>query len=106
MLLPGAVNRDPGRFENPAEFRIDRPNVREHMAFGRGAHSCPGAPLARVEARVSLNRLFDRLGEIEISEKAHGPADARRYTYEPTYILRGHSALHLGYTPLGSSHGQ
>ncbi|MDF2584958.1 MAG: cytochrome, partial [Mycobacterium sp.] len=49
MVLPGAVNRDPNRFENPHELRLDRKNVREHMAFGRGVHSCPGGPLARVE---------------------------------------------------------
>jgi cytochrome P450 len=54
MLLNGAANRDPRRFECPAEFRIDRPNVREHIAFGRGSHSCPGGPLARAEGRVSI----------------------------------------------------
>ena len=47
MLLPGASNRDARKFDGPNEFRIDRPNVREHVAFGRGNHSCPGAPLAR-----------------------------------------------------------
>ena len=47
MLLPGASNRDARKFDEPNEFRIDRPNVREHVAFGRGNHSCPGAPLAR-----------------------------------------------------------
>ena len=40
MLLPGACNRDPSKFAEPQEFRIDRPNVREHVAFGRGNHSC------------------------------------------------------------------
>ncbi len=44
MLLNGAANRDPRRFECPAEFRIDRENVQGHIAFGRGAHSCPGRP--------------------------------------------------------------
>ncbi|MEU5880501.1 cytochrome P450 [Spirillospora sp. NPDC047279] len=101
MVLPGAVNRDPERFECPEEFRLDRTNVRDHIAFGRGAHSCPGAPLARVEARVSLERLLDRLGDFELSEAEHGPAGERRLTYEPTYILRGLNTLHLSYTPLG-----
>src|SRR4029079_6422091 len=36
MLLNGAANRDPRRFEDPNEFRIDRPNARAHIAFGRG----------------------------------------------------------------------
>lgn len=101
MVLPGAANRDPRRFENPHEFQIDRPNVREHMAFARGVHSCPGGPLARVEGRVSLERILDRMGDIAINEKQHGPAEDRRYTYEPTYILRGLSALHITFTPTG-----
>ena len=54
MLLNGAANRDPRRFEDPNEFRIDRPNARAHIAFGRGPHSCPGSPLARAEGHVSL----------------------------------------------------
>jgi cytochrome P450 len=94
-----AVNRDPRRFEDPHEFRLDRPNAREHLAFGRGIHACPGGPLARVEARVALERLFDRTSDIRISEERHGPAGARRYEYEPTYILRGVRALHLEVTP-------
>src|SRR5271155_1110333 len=74
MVLPGAANRDPRRFEDPHEFQLDRKTVREHMAFGRGVHSCPGAPLARVEGRVSLERILDRMSEINISETQHGPA--------------------------------
>lgn len=98
MVLPGAVNRDPRRFENPHEFQLRRRNVREHMAFARGVHSCPGAPLARVEGRVSIERILDQMTEITISEARHGPAGDRRYTYEPTYILRGLSELHLTFT--------
>ena len=74
MLLNGAANRDPRRFECPAEFRIDRPNAQAHIAFGRGAHSCPGGPLARVEGRVSLERILDRMHNIRLSEEHHGPA--------------------------------
>jgi cytochrome P450 len=101
MVLPGAVNRDPRRFENPHEFRVDRKNVREHMAFARGPHTCPGAPLARVEGRVSIERILDQMSDIRINEAKHGPAGDRRYTYEPTYILRGLSELHLTFTPVG-----
>jgi cytochrome P450 len=98
MVLPGAVNRDPRRFSDPHEFQIRRANVREHIAFGRGAHSCPGAPLARVEGRVSLERMLDRMGEITVDEEFHGPAGARRYNYEPTYILRGLTDIHVRFT--------
>lgn len=100
MLLPGASNRDARKFEQPDEFRIDRPNVREHVAFGRGNHSCPGAPLARAEGRISLNRILDRMGDIAIAEAEHGPPDARRYTYDPTWQMRGLSELHLEFTPM------
>lgn len=101
MLLPGASNRDPRKFEQPDDFRLDRPNVREHVAFGRGVHSCPGAPLARAEGRISLNRILDRMANIRICEERHGPPDARRYNYEPTFIMRGLQDLHLEFDPVG-----
>jgi len=99
MVLPGAANRDPRRFDDPHEFRLDRPNVREHMAFARGVHSCPGGPLARVEGRVSFERILSRMTDISIDETEHGPSGDRRYAYEPTYILRGLHELHLTFTP-------
>jgi cytochrome P450 len=95
MLLNGAASRDASRFENSDDFEIDRPGSRQHLAFGRGVHSCPGGPLARVEARVSVQRLLDRLGEIRISAEHHGPPGDRRYKYVPTFILRGLTSLHL-----------
>jgi cytochrome P450 len=101
MVLPGAANRDPRRFEDPHEFRLDRKNVREHMAFARGVHSCPGGPLARVEGRVSIERILDRMSEIEINEVKHGPAGDRRWTYEPTFILRGLHELNLTFKTTG-----
>jgi cytochrome P450 len=100
MLLPGASNRDERKFEQPDEFRVDRANVREHIAFGRGNHSCPGAPLARAEGRISINRILDRMSDISIVEDKHGPPDARRYTYEPTWQMRGLTELHLKFAPI------
>src|SRR5438552_2773530 len=67
LVLPGAANRDPRFFENPHEFDIDRPNARKHLGFGFGIHTCAGAPLARAEGRVTLNRLLDRTSDIGIS---------------------------------------
>ncbi|KRD20619.1 cytochrome [Mycobacterium sp. Root265] len=99
MVLPGACNRDARKFANPNEFQTDRPNVREQIAFIRGAHSCPGAPLARAEGRISLERILDRMRDITISEEHHGPAEDRRYGYEPTFIMRGLSDLHITFTP-------
>jgi cytochrome P450 len=101
MVSPGAANRDPNRFEHPHEFQLDRKNVREHIAFSRGIHSCPGAPLARVEGRVSIERILDRLGDITIDDEKHGPADSRAYNYEPTFILRGLTEINIRFTPAG-----
>jgi cytochrome P450 family 150 subfamily A5 len=99
MVLNGAANRDPRRFEHPDTFDPARKNARQHLAFGRGIHSCPGAPLARAETRVAIERLLDRTADISVSESKHGPATDRRYTYIPTYILRGLVDLHLEFTP-------
>jgi cytochrome P450 len=94
-----AANRDSRKFENPGEFEFDRKNARLHVAFGAGRHACPGAPLARAETVVSLNRMFDRTSDIRISEKVHGPSGARRYSYLPTFILRGLTHINLEFNP-------
>lgn len=99
MLCLGAANRDPRKFEDPHEFRPDRKNVREHIAFGRGIHTCAGAPLARVEGQITVRRMLDRMSDIRIDESVHGPADRRGYTYEPTFLLRGLTQLRIEYTP-------
>ncbi len=95
MLTPGACNRDPRVFEDPHTFDLGRANARQHIAFGHGIHTCAGAPLARAEGRVALNRILDRVGRISISEEHHGPVGARRYEYLPTFFLRGLQQLHL-----------
>ena len=90
LLLPGAANRDPGTFEDPHEFDVDRRNARQHMAFGFGAHTCAGAPLARAEGKVTLNRLFDRTADIALADQA--------IEYLPTYFLRGLTKLDVELT--------
>lgn len=99
MVLNGAANRDPRHFDRPDEFRIDRANAREHLAFGHGIHFCAGAHLARAEARITIERLLDRTGRIAIDEDEHGSPGSRRYEYAPTFILRGLTKLHLTFTP-------
>lgn len=95
MLCLGAANRDPRKFDDPHEFRPDRKNVREHIAFGRGIHTCAGAPLARVEGQITVRRLLDRMSQIRIDEGVHGPIGRRNYGYEPTFLLRGLTQLHI-----------
>ena len=73
----GAANRDPKEFSHPDEFRLDR-DLRNHVSFGAGIHYCLGAPLARAEARISLNAFLDRYPVIE-----HGKTPAKRQTLSP-----------------------
>ena len=84
----------------PTSSASTGPNVREHVAFGRETDSCPGAPLARAEGRISFNRILDRMSDISIGEAAHGPPAARHYTYEPTWQMRGLTELHLEFNPI------
>lgn len=100
MLVPGACNRDPRIFANPSAFDIDRPNARQHIAFGFGIHTCAGAPLARAEGRVTINRFLDRTTDITISEEHHGRPGARSYEYLPTFFLRGLERLYLDVVPV------
>ncbi|CAN7629892.1 cytochrome P450 [Phenylobacterium sp. LjRoot219] len=99
MLCLGGANRDPRRWEDPNAFVLDRPRIREHLAFGRGAHVCAGAPLARVEVRVILEKFLEHAADIDMDEAKHGPRGARRLAYEPSFIIRGLSELHLKLTP-------
>jgi cytochrome P450 family 150 subfamily A5 len=99
MVLPGAANRDPRTFECPQEFRLDRPNGRQHLAFGHGIHTCAGAPLARAEGRVAVACLLDHMLDIRLSEEQHGPADDRHFDYMPTYFLRALERLYIEFTP-------
>lgn len=95
FLMTDAASRDPRHFDAPGEFRLDRTNGRQHLAFGHGIHTCAGAPLARAETHATLVRFLERMSDIRVSEAHHGPSTARRYEYDPTYMLRGLKELHL-----------
>jgi cytochrome P450 len=57
-----SANRDEANYDGADLFRLDRPNGRDHLAFGGGPHICPGASLARLEGRVALEVFLDRVG--------------------------------------------
>jgi len=57
-LVYASANRDEEVFEDSAEFRLDRPNMKDSVAFGRGPHMCVGAALARLELQVALEELL------------------------------------------------
>lgn len=94
LVLAGA-NRDSLRWDDPDTFKLGRPKAIEHVGFGRGAHTCIGAPLARKEVIIFLDRLLEMTSNITMSEKQHGPAGARKLNYEPSYGMRGLIDLHI-----------
>lgn len=95
MLLHGASGRDERIFDNPKEFDVRRANARQHLAFGRGIHTCPGAPLARAETVYSIQRFLERTTSIAIDDAHHGPAGDRHWDLISSYKFRGHTHLYL-----------
>jgi len=68
LLMWGAANRDPAHFEAPDEFRLDRTSAKGHVTFGKGAHFCIGAALARLEAQIVFRTVLERTAWIDAVE--------------------------------------
>ncbi len=98
MLLIGAINRDPARFDAADQLELERTGIYEHVAFARGVHTCIGQQLARAEMRIAVERVLDRMVDIRIDGAEHGEPDSRRYDHDPTFFFRGLRALHVTFT--------
>ena len=85
-LLFASANRDECRFAEPDVVDVDRPNVKEHLAFGNGEHFCPGAGLARAEARIATEVVLDHLVDLRLSSD-------NDFRYGDSFVLRGLEAL-------------
>lgn len=83
----GAANHDPRIFDDPAAFRLDRTNVRKHLAFALGPHFCLGSNLARLEAITAITHIVERCSELRLS--AEHAVDIRGFEF------RQPKALHL-----------
>ena len=66
-LVYASANRDGAVFPDPDEFKLDRPNIKDHLAFGVGPHRCAGVHLARMELRVMLEALLTQTGGFELA---------------------------------------
>ncbi len=90
-LIFAAANRDPEMFSQPDTFSVDRENARDHLAFGHGEHFCIGAMLARIEAKIAVEQILERLENIRL-------IDGRNtFEYEDTFVLRGLKELHVAF---------
>jgi cytochrome P450 len=83
VLMYSAANRDPSVWgDNSDGFDPDRPNLKDHLAFGKGIHFCLGAPLSRLEMQVAFETLARRVKTIRLTED-------NNFEYHPSFILRG-----------------
>jgi cytochrome P450 len=99
LVALSAANRDARRWPDPQSFIVDRPKIQEHVGFGRGKHVCAGAPLARVEVRIIIEQFLRYTSNIALDESRHGPRGRRHLDFDPSFIIRGLSELHLKFTP-------
>jgi cytochrome P450 len=67
MLAYGAANRDPDKFEHPADFDIDRAGLSQHQSFGTGRHRCVGEGLARLELQLVLDYMLDHAPDLQVA---------------------------------------
>jgi cytochrome P450 len=88
IVMFASANRDEASFGDPDEYRPDRDNLHDQIAFGHGIHYCIGANLARLEAIVALERLAARVA----SYRLH---DDNTFEYLPSVVLRGLKRLHI-----------
>ena len=88
FVVFGAANHDAHIFTTPERFDLHRPHVDKHLALGHGIHYCLGAPLARLEARIALAVLVQRLPELSL-------VPAQTMTYLPSLLNRALQHLHV-----------
>lgn len=87
----GGANRDPKVFENPDRLDIDRPNVRQHLAFGMGRHLCIGNQLARAELRIAFEQLLAKLCNFHLA------GDGGEITRSQHYFIYGIRSMRVGF---------
>ena len=93
MLMWGSANRDPSAFPEPERLDLARDHPKAHVGFGSGIHFCLGAPLARMETRIVLERLLARTSGFRLADEGARP------THVPSLFVRRLSDLTLTLEP-------
>lgn len=91
-IVFASANRDGCKFDQPDRVDLDRTNVKEHLAFGNGEHFCPGAGLARTEARIAITRLLAEFEDLTL-------APGNEFPFGDSFVLRGLTSLLVTATP-------
>ncbi len=86
MLMLAAANREESRYPDPDRFQLGREDPKPHISFGHGPHLCLGMHLARMEIRVALNLLFDRLPDLRLDPDGDDPHIRGQVFRSPTAI--------------------
>ncbi len=97
FVVFGAANHDAQMFTAPDRFDLQRPQADHHLALGHGIHSCLGAPLARLEARIAIAVLVQRLPTLHL-------VPGQTITYLPSLLNRALQHLEVRWGT-GSSKG-
>jgi cytochrome P450 len=98
FVVFGAANRDERIFAHPDRFDLWRPNADQHLAFGHGMHHCIGAPFVRLEARLALEILVQRLPDLHL-------VPAQPLTYLPSLLNRALQHLQVCWGASSHAHG-
>jgi cytochrome P450 family 142 subfamily A polypeptide 1 len=99
LLVYPSANRDEAVFDEPFRFDIDRsPN--EHVAFGFGTHFCLGNSLARLELRVMLERLLDRLPDLRLADEI---TDETQLDRREANFITGYERMPVVFSPTAPS---
>lgn len=91
LLVLASANRDSREFPDPTEFNMGRPNIKRHLAFGHGPHTCVGAALARLEIKIALETILAAFEDISC------PGD-RELSWSKSVLVRGIDALPIAFT--------
>ncbi|MFI0483545.1 cytochrome P450 [Actinomadura sp. 9N215] len=94
VISLAAAHRDPEAFTDPDEFDVGRAD-NPHLAFGRGIHYCVGAQLARLEGRIAIGTLINRLPGLALA------VPLEELPRQPSFIVRGLHELPVTFSPTG-----